>query len=958
LCVYQAGQRAVCVVCCFFLCHLIFTFAAMPDTSSSKGHEDGLSQAEANAIVAAGGHFLGASEGFWIVFACCVGGVLLTLFVVIGAVTLQTRRRVTQAEEDESEDEEEQKDLPTDPLPNKPSPDPGFLQRVVFNAGKYGDGFAFNADLSLRAAFLSLLCASTYFIPALSWWQSNGWEMSYVIVLLGFTVYLDLGTTVFLAWSGFYGTLLSVANCWLLFGLYPNGTSSDNNSEAMLFGYVNFFVFVWLMFGLNFATNAKMFGLSWQAYFSMCFLNPGDRSVFSRGLWDIQLHAGETGALMGTIWGCGFALLCVLVPTCMSALGKAQDLALETAWTHGRLLQHVLEHSIAKGGRQETSTFGAEVKKLREHVKQMEPHLANSWWECFDLGIAGRSKARLSKLCTALEVLTDWAEASILAVEQVFEQSENGQDHARLLSKLQPELYHLSSVAGLLLRVCASIAVQGRADDRQDQVQDLLGALGKEESQLAARCQAERQQLPQRGFSLKTVPELALAYSLSGYSRQVAAHAAELLEEDDTWERRGLLCSFLYGICALFPGLSELQSWKYYAENLKLMTTFLACFFVGMYGIGCAYGVIIPTWSSTAGGTVAYLIFQGGNKAAALKKNADRFMGVGLGTLMGQLILGSACSVSQVLHAPWLFYALLLIVFALFFASFYTYFASPNFGYVGLLVACFFADQLGKCSVMVGSSLNNYEILMAQLLAIIVASLMDVLADSTQSIKATEVLAEFGSLLETALKTFETKGSSSEDAVHFHRPEGLALLSSASSAGDVAGKEPRILRLPWRAELWENLMDYCSEAWRCVSLLEYTAAEGGAHGGKVRKAVAVLLTSPAYRREIQQLQLRASRSFNLSKRFLMHDYLDHDLPMEALEMQLLESHKLSLREKHQVITEVGAVLPTTPASVSSLVDDQLCEVAMILTMTEALAVRLAKVETVLVQQPEMWLLME
>ena len=34
---------------------------------------------------------------------------------------------------------------------------------------------------------------------------------------MAFSFYTDLGTSVFLAWTGFYGTLLPVANCWLMF---------------------------------------------------------------------------------------------------------------------------------------------------------------------------------------------------------------------------------------------------------------------------------------------------------------------------------------------------------------------------------------------------------------------------------------------------------------------------------------------------------------------------------------------------------------------------------------------------------------------------------------------------------------------------------------------------------------------------------------------------------------------
>ena len=131
--------------------------------------------------------------------------------------------------------------------------------------------------------------------------------MSYVVVIVVFTLYKDLGSTVVLAWTGFYGTLLPVLNCWLTFYFFPDGVKTDE-TWTKVFGWVDFLVFVLLMFGLGFATNGKMYALSWQAYFSMCFLNPFDQTLFSQGL-DVQLHAAETSALTGTIIGCIFALL-------------------------------------------------------------------------------------------------------------------------------------------------------------------------------------------------------------------------------------------------------------------------------------------------------------------------------------------------------------------------------------------------------------------------------------------------------------------------------------------------------------------------------------------------------------------------------------------------------------------------------------------------------------------------
>lgn len=260
---------------------------------------------------------------------------------------------------------------------------------IMFQAERFGRSFAFYSDLALRGALLASFCAATYRLKCLSWWQEQGWEMSYVVVIVAFSLYTDLGTTVFLAWTGFYGTLLPVANCWVMFALFPEGTA-NGNPYATVFGYIDFLIIVLLMFFLDFATNAKMYALSWQAYFTMCFLNPFNDATFSRGIRDLQLHSAETGALMGTVVGCVLAVLASIGPTCISAHARTQNMLLDVVWCHGRLLEQLLDLGGAHMQEHTVVVFAEEVRGLQEQLQEIKRLLDNSWWECFGLGMAGR----------------------------------------------------------------------------------------------------------------------------------------------------------------------------------------------------------------------------------------------------------------------------------------------------------------------------------------------------------------------------------------------------------------------------------------------------------------------------------------------------------------------------------------------------------------------------------------
>ena len=284
---------------------------AMDHRNHSLFLHGGLGQASRTDQNDHAGRFLGASHDFWIVFATSISALLGCFLMTWCTVEVSTRGR--------SKGDWQDMEVFT-----KPSMHLGCAQKRLFRGSRYGISFAFHADLALRGALVVLFCAATYGFDSLHWWQEQGWSMSYVVVILAFTLYLDLGSTVNLAWTGFYGTLLPVLNCWLMFYLYPVGIK-DDHVLSKVFGWLDFFVFVLLMFALGFGTNAKMYALSWQAYFSMCFLNPFDKTLFSRGLGDVRLQAAETGALMGTVIGCVFAIFVAALPKNISALNKAQD---------------------------------------------------------------------------------------------------------------------------------------------------------------------------------------------------------------------------------------------------------------------------------------------------------------------------------------------------------------------------------------------------------------------------------------------------------------------------------------------------------------------------------------------------------------------------------------------------------------------------------------------------------
>lgn len=934
-----------------------------PEPVSSLGHHSSATfqnRTDAQAYIDKQGHFLFAARDFWIVVAICWGGTLLSLAVVYFSVELQMIRAAhaaaKQLDSDESSEEDEERELKCEnalDMTEKPVQDLDFLQRAVFGANIHGREFASSLELSLRGALVALFCASTYWFDTLSWWQNQGWAMTDVIVMIAFTLWKDLGSTVSLAWSGFYGTLLAIANCWFMYYFYPFGIGQGERfSHAWWFCWVDFLVFIGIMIVFDFATNAKMFALSWQAYFTMCFVNPWNTTVFSNGLLNVTFKSGDMGALMSTVWGCAFALVAALVPTVMSSLTMARDTVLELTWSHGKILQQLIEHGIADVGSQESLSFSKEVREFRTRMEKLEEYLANSWWESFDMGRSGRSRLRLIKLSQLLLELNDWLEYCTATAEQLdhsFRMASNGRA-ANMLISLNQELRDVWTPAMLLLNRYARLAASGSRLKEESELQALLDDLGGAQARLMARCYEERQAKNELGFSTERLPQFALAYGISGYCQQVADSCSEMLDTgDEGLQGRNPWFALIDGILAL-PRINV-------RENIKLMVTYILCFMIGRNGLGYFPKWVFPDFNSTPAGTVSYLIFQGGNQAAAIKKNVDRFIGVSFGTMVGQLLLSGSCLGNPNLKgeledAPWF-----VLTFFVLWGSMFVYYVSDQWSYVGLLTCAFFAQHAlaVNCDHVLSNktSLTNYQNILAQLVAIVLATVMDMVTDRPMAVGATDALENFTKTIDIELDKLEDLGSFKAHTLALST--GRQQLKAAVAAGASAALEPRISKAPWRRDLFDCSVEYLSEAWRFISLLSFVCSRSGPGGAAARTTMQVALSSPTFLKERAHLRARVARVAQLTLQFLRKDFYDEDESLYTLEEKLLHSRKIALRSKQLIIDEIAAGLAQqgTAQVAPTMLEDVVCELSAMVTMLQAIAARVDRLETAVLQQPEM-----
>ena len=475
----------------------------------------------------------------------------------------------------------------------------------------------------------------------------------------------------------------------------------------------------------------------------------------------------------------------------------------------------------------------------------------------------------------------------------------------------------------------------------------------------------------QQSFTSTHLPQFALASSASGYSQKVGDLLLAMAEFDPTTQAIGPLRGLLQGLLAL-PG-ADLQSWDSLLSVMKLLLTFTSCFMLGWLGICVSSTSFVPPFNATPAGTVAYLIFQSGDQAAALKKNMDRFLGVASGSMLGTLTVGSCGCLSSFLGWDGATVLFLLLYFCFEILAFFVYFSSPSFSYAGLMFSCFysiaalrpFEDLKTREHFTASGRLQpgveradlkaEFQNILSQLLAIVIATLVDLLADTSFSIRATASLRSFIQLVDEA---FERYPVSTRLQPLELRKEGLGFLHTAAADGVEAAREPRCLGVPWRQELWCRVMKVCHETWQFLTIVSITDNPSSEQEKSLRSSVEILLRSPSFKQELQHLRRRSHRSFQLTMVFLQQNYYDETNP-EMIEIQedLLQSRLPSAESTMpQILAELRTNLEWDDTG--RLLDNQVCAVAMFLMMFEALVDREAQLEAAILEQPEVWQLLD
>eukprot|EP00418_Pyrodinium_bahamense_P037241 CAMPEP_0179208274 /NCGR_PEP_ID=MMETSP0796-20121207/103867_1 /TAXON_ID=73915 /ORGANISM="Pyrodinium bahamense, Strain pbaha01" /LENGTH=1072 /DNA_ID=CAMNT_0020913223 /DNA_START=59 /DNA_END=3274 /DNA_ORIENTATION=+ len=885
------------------------------------------------------GSLLGFSRDFWILLAICFGGMMVCYGVTVASVTLSVLMRAWEhCRGDILRDERGHIKRPVFKV--------GFLQRVVFRID-LNPPFAPKADMALRTAIACACCALPYYVPSLKFLNELGFSLSYTVVIIVFTVYLDLGNTLALAWYNFAGTLLPTVNCLLMFQLYPNGCSDAGAySRAWWFGMINLLVFIMLQMCLNWNAGVRMFAVSWQVYFSMCFINPDDDTHFSKGFRNIILEGAAVSPLVGTVLGCVIAVLCFAFSPfgySFSCLGSAQETALTLAWEEGRQWRRMISYFCAKERTVVIDKITGEADEMQHDVLKLEGLLgSNSWWECFDFGRPGMVRAHLINLDGTINQMHDWLRG---ALQAMITEDFNDQ-HDALLDLIEPKLTQLSEAASTLFYRAVRAGVNGGVQSSEKELlQQDLAAVVKAQKELASEFISARKKVYSHdALTPDSIGEHFFVFALSVYGQSASQYAESILNgEFTTAEGTGLFQAFIEGVADLFNFMP--LTWI-----VRSSFSFFLAFALGWNGMP---GILDP-FNSTPAATTAFLAASEGRGGSAIMKNIARFQGTAGGTLLGQLVW--SCFIFCNLWGQ--VFGVMGMVLLEFF-SIYLYFASKNFDYVGALMGAYGAQHMMLDCDKGESASDIYGVILQQFLAIVSVTIADLLIGNVSSgtlavqayCKMTDVIGQ--SLKDFLCLTLDSDERKDIPDIQIHRKEILTHFAEMNLQGSEAPLEPRWYRTPWRADLWSLLSDRTFAIADKMAVIEHAASEGS-RGGAARSAI---VNSKSMREASGDFFHRAESVFLLAEKLLMHESkAPFDVP-KAMMQTLLKQTAASLETRlPEIVKEVNEMLPESgkrPESVANLSQDDTCQVGATLLMMEGMMQSLNKIEDALFTSREL-----
>jgi hypothetical protein len=566
-----------------------------------------------------------------------------------------------------------------------PKPAEGSLEEPLLNPGELLDdaddeapgasvaAFKNHLHMALRTTLACLIVAAPVLFKGIydqldpNYSNQIGGSVALMVV---FTVYQNLGLTLQLAWQGFVGTLLAAIPTHIICATMPGGAGGEYYHPKMVHA-VNIAV-IYLGLFLNISLNIRLFLVCWHVYFIIEVMNPESKTIYNTG-WGIDKEAYTTTVMVTSTIGMAVAVIVMIVPTCLRAVDACRAQGVSVVNT----LTDLVDGLVTYFERSEPSVRIVQLQEvavsLRREIDSMQGNIDASWWETFDIGSAGKSRALLTRHKAQMMRISD----TVFSLQVCISKEDFGETHDRIMPMISPKVRKLIDASKSCLMASTTAAADGSLDE--EEASDMRAKIAEVRVATAELAtvfnDARKEVMPDTKITAELQSESFFVYCLSIYARRIGDYAQELIEHPPVKGSAEL--PYLYqGMWADFKSVFDpaviLQDPGYRSFTYRNTLSVIVAFYIGYFFLGC---------SGVPAGTVAVLIsnFQG----SALQKNLGRLQAVTLGKVLPFIIIqamGTMCGTVRMC-------AQFFVIFLWEMLTSYIYYSSATYGYIGCLLA-------------------------------------------------------------------------------------------------------------------------------------------------------------------------------------------------------------------------------------------------------------------------------
>jgi len=500
-----------------------------------------------------------------------------------------------------------------------------------------------------------------------------------------------------------------------------------------------------------------------------------------------------------------------------------------------------------------------------------------------------------------------------------------GDKHDQMMSKLQAPCLTLGNEAGELFRLVSACAGDGVVDDAEaNAIKDRRAKVVAATEKLAKTFHDQKKAMKMDTLEEELLDEHTFCCSVSAFGRiavEFADHIIEYRDKDLPAPSAGTYFASIFDTSVLF----DKGHLNFFLRNA---TTILLTFFIGYKG----HSAMIQGYNSGPSGTVSLLLstFAG----SAMTHNLGRVQGAVLGTVLGQL--------AYVLFGWCIWWGYLMMTLTLFLwcvTTLFTYYHSPEFGYIAILLCAF-----GSMNMLVGCSdeqfipTNSYYMIVNTIVGITVMTAVDMaLAPGRASDFAYQKFSDsWNSLTKAIDHAFNPK----KQKTRFHRGIILGKISSAESLGSEAGKEPRYWRTAWKGALYDRCIAGLYHIRVALSGMEYCLAKGGHDGENKSEDMQELMRMESFQNVRADIKTKLERVEKMAEIFVHETQEEFDF--EELEQGMTQIHRIE--NLQAFLKEASTIVNKTKQNEKTLEDDVGCRICTIIVLINSIYEELRQIK--------------